>query len=98
MNTQPDSQAIRELAYQLWQSRSEDSGCAEDDWCQAEQLLLGREISANSPVEQAIDESGRQTFPASDSPSTHSPDEPPANADTKWAESRLIEARAARPR
>jgi uncharacterized membrane protein len=37
---------------------------------------------------QALDESLQQTFPASDPPASRLPDEPPANADAKWAAAR----------
>jgi len=33
---------------------------------------------------KAVDESSAESFPASDPPGTHSPDEPPSNADAKW--------------
>jgi hypothetical protein len=36
--------------------------------------------SARDPVDQAADDS----FPASDPPASHAPDEPPANAQAKW--------------
>jgi hypothetical protein len=37
---------------------------------------------------QAIDESLEETFPASDPPASRLPDEPPSNADAKWAAAR----------
>jgi hypothetical protein len=39
------------------------------------------ETSADARVDEASDES----FPASDAPGVRLPDEPPANADAKWA-------------
>jgi hypothetical protein len=36
--------------------------------------------SARDPVDQT----GDHSFPASDPPATHAPDEPPANAQAKW--------------
>jgi hypothetical protein len=45
-----------------------------------------------SPLHQqrsdAIDESGDESFPASDPPASHLPDEPPVNAEAKWAAAR----------
>jgi hypothetical protein len=86
MGTQhSNEEAIRELAYQLWQHRDENSGTPEDDWYQAERLLLGTGDSAATPESQAVDESVKESFPASDAPASHLPDEPPSNAEDKWA-------------
>jgi hypothetical protein len=35
-----------------------------------------------------VDESVRESFPASDPPASRLPDEPPANAEAKWAAAR----------
>jgi len=37
---------------------------------------------------QAVDHSIEESFPASDPPGSHLPDEPPANAEAKWAAAR----------
>jgi hypothetical protein len=64
----PEHRSIGELAYRLWQSRGCPEGTAERDWLDAERQLL------------AI----QGTFPAGDPPSSHGPDQPPANADAEW--------------
>jgi hypothetical protein len=38
----------------------------------------------NQRQSKAVDESSKDSFPASDAPGTHLPDEPPSNADAKW--------------
>jgi hypothetical protein len=63
----PEHRSIGELAYRLWQSRGCPEGTAERDWLDAERQLLAT----------------HGTFPASDPPSSHGPDQPPANADAK---------------
>jgi hypothetical protein len=40
---------------------------------------------------KAVDESVKESFPASDPPASHLPDEPPANADAKWEAARKAE-------
>ncbi len=42
---------------------------------------------------QAVDESVAQSFPASDAPASRLPDEPPVNAEDKWAAARAAERR-----
>jgi hypothetical protein len=42
---------------------------------------------------RAVDESIDESFPASDAPASHLPDEPPVNADAKWAAARAAAAR-----
>ncbi|GAC1669592.1 MAG: hypothetical protein NVS9B2_14470 [Steroidobacteraceae bacterium] len=74
---------IRELAYQLWLERGSPRGAADTDWLEAE-----RRIAAAEPTPAAssngVDDALRDTYPASDPPSSHLPDEPPANAEAKW--------------
>jgi hypothetical protein len=77
-----DEQAVRDLAYRLWEQRGRPQGRGEEDWLAAEKRLGGGESAANS---RAVDESIRESFPASDAPSTHLPDQPPVNAEEKWA-------------
>ena len=76
-----DEQAIRQLAYELWVARGKPVGSADMDWYAAERRLT-RQQRADS---QAVDESVKESFPASDSPAPALPDKPPSNADEKWA-------------
>jgi len=89
MNRQPDPQAVRDLAYSLWEQRGKPEGDAERHWFEAERLLGAEPRTDN----QRVDESVRESFPASDAPASGLPDKPPANADRKWAA-----ADAAKPR
>jgi hypothetical protein len=57
----PFEERIQNRAYQLYILRGKQSGSELDDWLQAEAEI--REAQ-----EQAIDESGEESFPASDSP------------------------------
>jgi hypothetical protein len=76
-----NSKSIAERAYELWTARGQPHGSAEQDWLKAE-----RELQAGaSPPAQALDESLAESFPASDPPASHAPDEVPSNADDKWA-------------
>lgn len=78
-----DRHSIGELAYQLWQARGCPRGSAEQDWLEAErQIALA---PPKAPVATAkVDDSLKGTYPASDPPANHLPDEPPVNADAKW--------------
>jgi hypothetical protein len=76
-------QSIADLAYRLWQARGCPEGTAELDWAEAARQL---EKEKAAPVTEAeVDGSLKDTFPASDPPASHLPDEPPVNADAKWA-------------
>ena len=81
-----DEQAIRRLAYELWQSRGRPEGSAEADWFAAERRLSGQ------PAAKAVDESVKESFPASDPPAPPLPDNPPVNADEKWAAAEQAQA------
>jgi hypothetical protein len=81
MNRQPDPQAVRDLAYSLWEQRGKPDGDADGHWFEAERLLGAGRRTDN----QRVDESVRESFPASDAPASGLPDKPPANADSKWA-------------
>ena len=81
MNRQPDPQAVRDLAYSLWEQRGKPEGDAQEHWFEAERLLGGGRRTDS----QRVDESVRESFPASDAPASGLPDKRPANADGKWA-------------
>lgn len=74
---------IEELAHRLWEARGAGHGGHEQDWQEAE-AQIRREKNAG----QARDESSRESFPASDAPSSHLPDVPPSNAPQKWADAK----------
>ncbi len=78
---QPEHRSIRELAYQLWVARGRTSGSAERDWLEAERQLSSAPRAA-TPT--GVDDALKDSYPASDPPATHLPDEPPANAEAKW--------------
>ena len=77
MGTQLDVGKQRELAYRLWEERGRPEGRAEEDWFEAERRLLTGQHEAESA---AVDEAARESFPASDPPSTGIPDKPPVNS------------------
>jgi hypothetical protein len=81
MSKKPNEEAVRELAYRLWEQRGRPHGRGEEDWFAAEKRLRG-EGAADSC---AVDESIRESFPASDAPSSNLPDQAPVNAEEKWA-------------
>ena len=81
MSKHPNEEAVRELAHRLWEQRGRPHGRPEEDWFAAERRLRG-EGAADS---RAVDESSKESFPASDAPSSNLPDQPPVNAEEKWA-------------
>ena len=76
MGTQLDLRKLRDLAYRLWEERGRPEGRADEDWFEAERRLRSGQYEAESA---AVDEAARESFPASDPPSTHVPDKPPVN-------------------
>jgi hypothetical protein len=79
----PEDRSIGELAYRLWQAQGCPDGTAEQDWLEAEKQLRASP-PARPRSSEAIDDSLKSTFPASDPPASHLPDVPPANAAAKW--------------
>jgi hypothetical protein len=77
-----EHRSVRELAYQLWVARGCPNGTAEQDWRDAERQLAAPKTQA--AASDAVDASLKDSFPASDPPTTQGPDEPPANAAAKW--------------
>ena len=91
----PEHRSIGELAYRLWQARGCPDGTAEQDWLEAEKQLRGpRPVRAQSS--EAVDDSLKSTFPASDPPASHLPDVPPSNAAAKWKAAETSRAEPAR--
>lgn len=60
-----DEQELRKLAYSLWEEAGKPEGREQDFWKQAETKLYVVEEDVNN---QDIDETSKQSFPASDSP------------------------------
>jgi hypothetical protein len=79
-----DENTIRALAHELWEARGRREGDPERDWLEAESKLAS----------QAVDRTSMESFPASDPPGSHLPDEPPVNADAMFAASREAATRA----
>jgi hypothetical protein len=87
-----DQRTVRELAHRLWEARGRPDGSPERDWLDAEHQLSTSAPavpagSAAAPAGSAksVDDTLKDTFPASDPPASHLPDEPPVNAGEKWA-------------
>ena len=76
MATKFDLRKQRELAYRLWEERGRPEGRADEDWLEAGRRLESEQHRADSA---AVDEAARESFPASDPPSSHLPDKPPVN-------------------
>ncbi|HEV7356718.1 MAG TPA: DUF2934 domain-containing protein [Steroidobacteraceae bacterium] len=89
----PEDRSIGELAYRLWQARGCPDGTSEQDWLEAEKQLRASR-PARPCSSEAVDDSLKSTFPASDPPASHLPDVPPANAAAKW---RAAEASRVQP-
>ena len=97
----PEHGSIGELAYLLWQARGCPQGTAHEDWMEAERQLREAQAAARTPGSEAdsrVDDSLRGTFPASDPPASHRPDDPPANAEEKWKAAGAARKRPTRTR
>ena len=81
MSRKPSENEVRELAHRLWEQRGRPHGRSEEDWYAAEKRLSGEGAAPS----RAVDESAKESFPASDAPGSNLPDEPPVNAEEKWA-------------
>lgn len=90
---QDEHRAIAEHAHRLWEARGRPTGADEEIWLEAERLFRAKqsrtEQSATPATKAhesslAIDNSLRDSFPASDPPANSLPDEPAANLDEKW--------------
>ena len=86
---EPNEETIRRLAHQLWEAGGRRNDSHESDWLRAERMIRDTQLSTSRP--SSVDESVRESFPASDPPASHAPDLPPANADAKWAAARAAE-------
>lgn len=82
--SRPDPQAIRELAYYLWEVDGRRHGSADDYWLKAERQLAEASLPTKAATTRAVDDSIRESFPASDPPASRIPDKPPVNANAKW--------------
>jgi len=77
-------QSIRELAYQLWLADGGVAGSADHYLRAAERQLRGEKAAASEASANAVDDALKDSFPASDPPASHLPDEPPVNAKAKF--------------
>lgn len=82
--SRPDPQAIRELAYYLWELDGRRDGPSEIYWYQAERQLAEAHAPTKAATPRAVDDSIKESFPASDPPASRIPDKPPVNAEAKW--------------
>jgi hypothetical protein len=98
----PSEETIRRLAHQLWEAGGRRNDSHESDWLRAERMVREAQQSQSAAQQShsgtraavRVDESVRESFPASDAPSTHTPDIRPANADAKWAAARAAAEKA----
>ena len=104
----PSEETIRRLAHELWEAGGRRNDSHESDWLRAEAMIRQAQQSQSAAQQgqgpqqshtgtraaTRIDESVRESFPASDSPSTHTPDVRPVNADAKWATARAAAEKA----
>jgi hypothetical protein len=88
-----DPEQIRQLAYQIWEAGGRRPDSQQEDWLCAEQQLRDLYQGKNAARPAAVDESVKESFPASDAPATHAPDIRPVNADAKWAAAKKAKGR-----
>lgn len=69
MQKQQQQNAIQEAAYYAWERDGRPCGNEWYFWLKAEQEYLQHEIDRQSDVEDAIQETSEESFPASDAPS-----------------------------
>jgi hypothetical protein len=81
---QDEHQAIAELAYRLWEERGRPEGDHDQIWLDAEQQLKHKTPTPPERAAPVIDNTLKDSFPASDPPASHLPDRPPVNAAEKW--------------
>lgn len=67
------------------------AGGLSDQWQRMTRPHLPSDTLSRAAQSNAVDESSEQSFPASDPPASHLPDEPPVNAEAKWRAARAAE-------
>jgi hypothetical protein len=68
------------------------AGGLSDQWQRMTGAHQHSDTLARAAQSNAVDESVDQSFPASDPPSSHLPDEPPVNAEAKWRAARAAKS------
>jgi Protein of unknown function (DUF2934) len=76
--------AISERAHRLWEARGRPTGEDEQIWLEAERLIRTEQSAAPQSARDPVDNSVRDSFPASDPPASNLPDKPASNVDEKW--------------
>lgn len=76
--------SVAERAYRQWVEHGRPQAGAEEFWLQAEREVADEKATDAAEATKAVDNTLKDSFPASDPPSSSLPDEPPANADEKW--------------
>lgn len=97
MNPTPDPRAVRELAYRLWEERGRPDESADDIWLEAERRLVhvhGDFTRSETPTINASALARAQSVSAADPDGAppdaqYSPENPPVNAEFKWAAAEL---------
>ena len=67
------------------------TGGLSDQWHRMTGTDLRSDTLTRAAQSNAVDESVDQSFPASDPPASHLPDEPPVNAEAKWRAARAAQ-------
>jgi hypothetical protein len=100
MTPTPDPRAIRELAYRLWEERGRPDDSADSLWLEAERQLIsvhGQFTRADAPTPNVTGEARAEAASAAGSATAqeveeaveYSPENPPVNAEFKWAAAEL---------